>query len=90
MINTTMTKQNVNFSINSFEGDFIGFQAYMEGLSVSEKITARSFPVVLTCSCRVLTEAPISSLLGEPAAVPGSLSRSWLTKLPQRYGGLLS
>ena len=35
MINTTMTKQNVDFSVNSFEGDFIGFQSYLESLSVS-------------------------------------------------------
>ena len=35
MINTTMTKENVDYMVNNFEGDFIGFQAYMESSSVS-------------------------------------------------------
>ena len=30
MANTTITKQNVDYLVNSFEGDFIGFQAYTE------------------------------------------------------------
>jgi hypothetical protein len=35
MINTTMTKQNVDFIVNSFEGDFFGFQTYFAALQVS-------------------------------------------------------
>ena len=35
MINTTMTKENLNYSVSSFEGDFFGFQAYFESLQVS-------------------------------------------------------
>ena len=35
MINTTMTKDNVNFVVNNFEGDFIGMQGYAESLNVS-------------------------------------------------------
>ena len=35
MINTTMTKENVDYSVNNFQGDFIGFQAYVESLVVS-------------------------------------------------------
>lgn len=38
MINTTMTKQNVDYMVNSFEGDFIGFQTYMESLAVSSTL----------------------------------------------------
>jgi hypothetical protein len=30
MINTTMTKQNVDFNVDNYEGDYIGFQAYFE------------------------------------------------------------
>jgi len=33
MINTTMTKENVDYMVNNFEGDFIGFQTYMESIS---------------------------------------------------------
>ena len=35
MINTTMTQQNVDYIVNNFEGNFIGFQAYAESPSVS-------------------------------------------------------
>ena len=35
MINTTTTKQNVDYLVNSFEGNFIGFQAYAESPTVS-------------------------------------------------------
>jgi tyrosinase len=35
MINTTMTKENVDYTVNNFEGDFIGFQTYMESIAVS-------------------------------------------------------
>ena len=35
MINTTMTKQNVDFTVDNFEGDFIGFQTYLESTPVS-------------------------------------------------------
>ena len=30
MINTTMTKKNVDYLVNSYVGDFFGFQAYFE------------------------------------------------------------
>ena len=33
MINTTMTKENVDYLVDSYEGDFFGFQAYFEGLT---------------------------------------------------------
>ena len=35
MINTTMTKENVDFIVDNFGGDFIGFQSYYESLQVS-------------------------------------------------------
>ena len=35
MINTTMTKKNVDFTVGNFEGDFIGFQTYLESTPVS-------------------------------------------------------
>jgi tyrosinase len=35
MINSSMTKENINYTINSFEGDFIGLHAYTESLGVS-------------------------------------------------------
>jgi len=35
MVNTTMTKENVDRSVNGFEGDFIGFHAYVESPGVS-------------------------------------------------------
>ena len=33
MANTTMTKENVDSLVDSYEGDFFGFQAYFEGLT---------------------------------------------------------
>ena len=30
MINTTMTKENVGYLVNNYEGDFFGFQTYFE------------------------------------------------------------
>jgi tyrosinase len=50
MINTSMTEQNVNFSVNSFEGDFIGFQAYMESPPVSLALLLLIFRFGLTLS----------------------------------------
>ena len=35
MANITMTKQNVDYTVNNFEGDFSGFQAWVEALPVS-------------------------------------------------------
>ncbi|KAF9647444.1 Di-copper centre-containing protein [Thelephora ganbajun] len=32
MINTTFTKANVDFTLNSFTGDYINFQAYLQGV----------------------------------------------------------
>ena len=33
MINTTFTKENVDYTINSFTGDYINFQAYLENIN---------------------------------------------------------
>ena len=38
MINTTMTKENVEYLVNNFEGDFIGFQTYLESIFVSQTL----------------------------------------------------
>ena len=38
MINTTMTQQNVDFIVNNFPGDFMGFQAYFESPQVSSAL----------------------------------------------------
>ena len=35
MINTTFTQANVDYTVNNFTGDFIGFQEYTEGLNAS-------------------------------------------------------
>ena len=35
MINTTFSRENVDYLINSFEGDFLGFSAYYEAVAVS-------------------------------------------------------
>ena len=35
MINTTFTKENVDYLVNNFEGDFFGFHGYFESLTVS-------------------------------------------------------
>ena len=43
MINATITEQNVDFMVNGFKGDFIGFQAYMEGLAVGLILPAPGF-----------------------------------------------
>ena len=45
MINTTMTKQNVDHSVNNFEGDFIGLQTYTEGLPASPILP----PLIFDC-----------------------------------------
>jgi len=34
MINMNMTKRNVEYAVNNFEGDFVGFQALVESLPV--------------------------------------------------------
>lgn len=33
MLNTTFTKENVEFTVDSFGGDYVNFQAYLEGIS---------------------------------------------------------
>ena len=38
MINTTMTKKNVEYLVNNFEGDFTGFQAYLQSIFVSQTL----------------------------------------------------
>jgi len=43
MVNTTITPQNVDFMVNNFEGDYEGFQAYMESLAVSLILPTRFF-----------------------------------------------
>ena len=35
MVNVTMTKQNVDYIVNNFEGDYFKFQGYFESLNVS-------------------------------------------------------
>jgi tyrosinase len=35
MINTTMTKEVIDSTVNNFEGDFIGLQAHTESIAVS-------------------------------------------------------
>ena len=62
MINTTMTKQNVDYTVDNFEGDYIGLQAYTESPSVS---STRLVPAVLTCPNRAFTVASISSSMGK-------------------------
>ena len=42
MINTTVTKENVDYIVNNFEGDFIGFQMYMEKIPVSLVVSPQS------------------------------------------------
>lgn len=38
-INATMTKQNVDLLVNGFEGDFIGFQSYLDSFNVSSTLS---------------------------------------------------
>lgn len=64
MINTTMTKTNVDYSVNNFPGDYIGFQGYMESVNVS-LVLPLCLLIVLTLSYRVLILVPILSLLGK-------------------------
>ena len=59
MINETYTKENYDFLVNGFPGDFIGFQAYLEGPQVCELCSA-SF-VILTQRCRARTAVLILS-----------------------------
>lgn len=33
MVNTTLTQANVDFTVNSFTGNYSGFQAYLEGIN---------------------------------------------------------
>lgn len=61
MINTTMTKQNVEYSVNNFEGNFIGFQTYVESISVSYIPFSLGYSVALTHFCRDLILEPTSS-----------------------------
>ena len=35
MVNTTITKENVDHVVNNYEGDYFGFQAYFESATVS-------------------------------------------------------
>jgi len=35
MPNVTMTRENVNYMVGGFDGDFIGFHTYFEGAFVS-------------------------------------------------------
>ena len=64
MINTTMTKTNVDYSVNNFPGDLIGFQGYMESVNVCS-IFPFCFSIVLTLLYRVPILVLISSLLGK-------------------------
>ena len=71
MINTTMTKENVDYMVNGFSGDFIGFQTYMESVVVSST-SSPLFSVVLTHPYRACIPASISSSLGEHVVASGS------------------
>ena len=52
MMNTTMTQQNVDFILDTYEGDFFGFQTYFESIPVSLALSLLSFPFgCLTLSC---------------------------------------
>ena len=35
MMNTTMTKENVDYILDKYEGDYFGFQTYFESATVS-------------------------------------------------------
>lgn len=43
MMNTTMTKENVDHVVNNFEGNFFGFQSYLESTAVSLASTISGF-----------------------------------------------
>ena len=64
MINTTMTKQNVDSLVDGFEGDFIGFQTYFESVAVSSALLS-TLSAFLIHPYRAPILAPISSLAGE-------------------------
>jgi len=62
MINTTMTKTNVDYVVNNFKGNFIGFNTYTESINVSSTfLHLFFFCVFLTRPRRVLTPGPILS-----------------------------
>ena len=71
MINKTMTKENVDYMVDGFTGDFIGFQAYMESVAVSSTSSPLS-SAVLTHPYRACISAFISSSLGEHVVASGS------------------
>ena len=72
MINTTMTKEKVDYVVNNYEGDFIGFQTDAESVSTNPTLLPR-FPAVLTRPHRASMAASISSSLGEHVVASGSL-----------------
>lgn len=72
MINVTMTKEKVDYAVNNFEGDFIGFHANAESVSANPTLPPR-FSVVLTRLCRASMAEYISSSLGKRAIASGSL-----------------
>lgn len=42
-INTSMTKENVDYIVNNYQGDYIGFQTYFETLNVSSTLLSLVF-----------------------------------------------
>ena len=75
MINTTFTRENVDYLINSFEGDFLGFSAYYEAVAVSLAPPFLGFRFgCLTLSLRRgLMVVFTKSTAGECAAILGLL-----------------
>ena len=43
MINSSITKENIEYTVNNFEGDFIGLQAYTESVAVSRSSPLSGF-----------------------------------------------
>jgi len=82
MINITMTKEKVDHAVNNYEGDFIGFQANAESVSVNPTLPPR-FSVVLTRPYRASMAEYISSSLGKRAVASGSLHHLTLDELPK-------
>jgi len=72
MINTTFTKEDVDYMVDNFQGDFIGFQAYME--SAVSSTSPPLFPAILTHPYRTACiPACISSSPGEHFVASGPL-----------------
>ena len=89
MINTTMTKQKVDYVVNGYEGDFIGFQTDVESVSVNSTLPLLVFGHPDPFG-RVFMAASISSSLGERVLASRSLSNPALVteELPRDLSGV--